>query len=699
MSIINVLDKQVANLIAAGEVVDRPASIVKELVENSIDAAATMITVEIKAGGTQYIRVTDNGIGMSPQDARLCFARHATSKVKTKEDLVSIGTLGFRGEALAATAAVSKVTLKTREASSLEGTEVILEGGIGTDFGPCGCPVGTTIIVADLFYNTPARKKFLKKETTEAANIGAVVEKMVMANSTVAFEYIKDGKTSLLTSGGDLRTAARAVMGSLADSMLKIEGTAGEMGITGLVSPPEATRPNRGGQHFFVCGRYIRSRTLQIALEEAVSGRIPSGRYPSCVLAIDLPAHQVDANVHPQKLEVRFADERSVFDLVSKTVRSVFDTRSVPPGLRLASQQQGLDPSGSSLGRGFVPSMDSVQQGFEQEAKGSLQNYGTVISDVAQIFAPKDEGKTRTPVDFAAPSNKHAGKIDIDASDWVYVPPKKQADAEGGAQSNEEKEQKDIEKDLKISGAFAPVSLTDNLQPQDGEGQSELIYSPQSGEGQISHNTTAQKPLINSPDDNADEQNELAMPPSFRVAGELFRTYFIVEFEDEIWLVDKHAAHERILYEQLLTSENAMAQRLMEPKLCVLGRTDAQAAIEGTELLLACGLEIEAFGDDAVLVRSMPMGLDAALCADLITELCGLIRDGRREITSELTTRMLHKIACVAAVKGGDKEVALAGEALIKELVMSPQLRSCPHGRPCVKRVPKSYFDKEFYRT
>ncbi|HWQ50424.1 MAG TPA: DNA mismatch repair endonuclease MutL [Terriglobales bacterium] len=637
MSKIHVLDKQVANLIAAGEVVDRPASIVKELVENSIDAGASSITVEIREGGVSYLRVTDNGCGMNEEDARLSFARHATSKVRQAEDLTAIGTLGFRGEALAATAAVSKVQLRTREPSEVEGTEVMVEGGAEVAVNPCGCPAGTTIIVRELFYNTPARRKFLKKETTEAATVGAMVEKLAMANPAVAFEYIKDGKTSLLTPGGDLRTAARSVLGRSVDAMLAVEGASGEVQVSGLVSPPEAARPNRGGQHFFVSGRYIRSRTLQIAVEEAVAGRVPAGRYPACVIVIDLPPELIDVNVHPQKLEVRFANERAVFDAVSGSVRSAFDGRSAPPELRFASAGQSLAHS--------APPPAPRNEPMSAEVPLFAQNPPPAVPVFAQA-APQ----TRAP----------RGRLDIDAADWEYVPPKKAEDKEEGAAPPQPAQAEPVKAE-----AFAP----DVLMPE-----------------------PADKP-------QTEEQKTLDMPPAFRMVGELYHTYFIVEFEDEVWLVDKHAAKERMLYEELLKAGGAMPQRLMEPKLCVLGRADTAAALEGMEALAACGFEIEAFGDDTLLVRSMPMGIDAAHCEELITELCGLLREGRREPVPELTRRMLHKTACVAAVKGGDRESPMAGEEMVRELIASPELRSCPHGRPCVKRLPKSYFEKEFYRT
>ena len=343
MQRIKTLSPQVANLIAAGEVVERPASVVKELVENAIDAGATRVTVEIEGGGARLLRVSDNGCGMSPDDAVACFGRHATSKLRSETDLAAVATLGFRGEALASVAAVAKVTLRTREPGSDEGFEVVMQGGELVSASPCGCPVGTEVAVRDLFFNTPARKKFLKKESTEAAVIGGLLEKLALSRPGLALSYSKEGRESLRTPGtGDLLKTVGAVLGqSVAGAMLPVSFSAGGIAVHGLCAVPEAARPGRQQQIFFVGGRYVRSRVLQFALEEAYQGFLPAGRWPVCVLFVELHPSRVDANVHPQKIEVKFADERAVYDCVLAAVREALRERAQPPAMQACKSARG----------------------------------------------------------------------------------------------------------------------------------------------------------------------------------------------------------------------------------------------------------------------------------------------------------------------------------------------------------------------
>ena len=361
MQRIKTLSPQVANLIAAGEVVERPASVVKELVENAIDAGASRVTVEIEGGGARLMRVSDNGCGMSPDDAVACFGRHATSKLRSETDLAAVATLGFRGKALASVAAVAKVTLRTREPGSDEGFEVVIQGGELVSASPCGCPVGTEVAVRDLFFNTPARKKFLKKESTEAAVIGGLLEKLALSRPGLALSYKKDGRESLRTPGtGDLLKTVGAVLGqSVAGAMLPVSFSAGGIAVHGLCAVPEAARPGRQQQIFFVGGRYVRSRVLQFALEEAYQGFLPAGRWPVCVLFVELHPSRVDANVHPQKIEVKFADERAVYDCILTAVREALRSRAQPPAMQTAKapgdgrRHAGAEPG--PLGRGPLP--------------------------------------------------------------------------------------------------------------------------------------------------------------------------------------------------------------------------------------------------------------------------------------------------------------------------------------------------------
>ena len=719
MERIQTLSPQVANLIAAGEVVERPASIVKELLENSIDAGATRVTVEVESGGVKLLRVIDNGCGMSPRDAVACFGRHATSKVREAADLASVCTLGFRGEALASVAAVSKVTLRTREPDSDEGFEVVIEGGKLLSTSPCGCPVGTEITVRDLFFNTPARKKFLKKDSTETAVISGLLEKLALSRPALALSYQKDGRDSLRTSGtGDLPKAVSAVFGeALAREMLPVSLLQSGIHVHGLCGTPEVARPGRQQQIFFVAGRYVRSRVLQISLEEAYHGSLPGGRYPICVLFVDVHPSRVDANVHPQKMEVKFADERAVYDCVLAAVSQALGQPRHPPAVRLP----GAPKEGPRLSSP-APVQPSLSGIGEKPAQSPSLTAGPGLAQSLTL----------------ATSLRRRGSVDIEASDWQYYGDKAKALRQSAA---------------KEPAPEKPVlrSATDNQgHPLEGEGQTPLSAiahekaalpldqipplehsSPdasfESGfasgaadrsAGLEAHTVTdlPDAPHPEAPPDNwtaaqagfdpavapsPDQVNPLQQEldvQSFRFVGELFRTYLVAEFEQELWLVDKHAARERILYEQFKAQNRVEQQLLLTPTVLEPGRAMVPLLDDFGATLSDAGFLVEPFGESAILLRAVPMGVALERCADLLLELLHLLEQGRRGAGAQIFDQMLHRIACAAAVKGGDKEPSFAGESLVRELLRLPNVRYCPHGRPCVKVVPRRYLEKEFLR-
>ncbi len=704
MQRIQTLSPQVANLIAAGEVVERPASVVKELLENAIDAGATRVTVEIEAGGTRLMRVSDNGCGMSPDDAVACFGRHATSKLRSESDLAAVATLGFRGEALASVAAVSRVTLRTREPGSDEGFEVVMQGGELVSSSPCGCPVGTDIAVQDLFYNTPARKKFLKKESTEAAVIGGLLEKLALSRPGLALSYKKDGRESLRTPGtGDLRKTAGAVLGqSVAGAMLPVSFSAGGMTVHGLCSVPEAARPGRQQQIFFVGGRYVRSRVLQFALEEAYQGFLPAGRYPVCVLFVELHPSRVDANVHPQKIEVKFADERAVYDCVLAAVSQALRERAQPPAMRLPGEKASCaSPSRQAAQPLFEKGVSSgaLSPAARQSGRGTPQAAPSPATGLPGGVAFSQSLSLRTPL-------RRHGSIDIEASDWQYYGDKamalrrarQEACAGGGAPAGNRAlptasapSVGPAQDTAGGAGAGAPLSKPPAEQPpQDGA----LAQSDAPAQGPSSGLAAPQPPLS---DAGAPLQQELVLEP-FRLVGELFRTYFVAEFEKELWIVDKHAARERILYEQFKAQNRVEQQLLLSPLVIEPGRTLAALAQEHSKTLADAGFLLDSFGDNALLLRAAPMGVPLEACGDLLLELLTLLGQGRRDAAVHIFDELLHRVACAAAVKGGDREPPQAGEALVRELLRLPDVRYCPHGRPCVKVVPRSYLEKEFLR-
>ena len=706
MQRIKTLSPQVANLIAAGEVVERPASVVKELVENAIDAGASRVTVEIEGGGARLLRVSDNGCGMSPDDAVACFGRHATSKLRSETDLAAVATLGFRGEALASVAAVAKVTLRTREPGSDEGFEVVMQGGELVSASPCGCPVGTEVAVRDLFFNTPARKKFLKKEGTEAAVIGGLLEKLALSRPGLALSYSKEGRESLRTPGtGDLLKTVGAVLGqSVAGAMLPVSFSAGGIAVHGLCAVPEAARPGRQQQIFFVGGRYVRSRVLQFALEEAYQGFLPAGRWPVCVLFVELHPSRVDANVHPQKIEVKFADERAVYDCILMAVREALRSRAQPPAMQLQKRQ--------GTGGGTQAQSQAPSAGAPAPAGGA--------GPQGAPAAPRPASRTFSQgLSLHVPLRRH-GSVDVEASDWQYygdkatalrltgkapsslpasggLPQQPAGPEEGGAGPVAPLPQAPDGKSPSPSPASDPSRQTLPGQPTGGaagerpgaQAAPACASCPAPGE-RPAPDACAQAP-------DAPLQQELALQP-FRLVGELFRTYFVAEFEKELWIVDKHAARERILYERLKAQNRVEQQMLLSPIVMEPGRTLAAVAQEFSQTLSEAGFLLEPFGDNALLLRAAPMGVPLEACGDLLLELLELLGQGRRDAAVHIFDELLHRVACAAAVKGGDREPPQAGEALVRELLRLPDVRYCPHGRPCVKIISRSHLEKEFLR-
>lgn len=704
MQRIKTLSPQVANLIAAGEVVERPASVVKELVENAIDAGASRVTVEIEGGGARLLRVSDNGCGMSPDDAVACFGRHATSKLRSETDLAAVATLGFRGEALASVAAVAKVTLRTREPGSDEGFEVVMQGGELVSASPCGCPVGTEVAVRDLFFNTPARKKFLKKESTEAAVIGGLLEKLALSRPGLALSYSKEGRESLRTPGtGDLLKTVGAVLGqSVAGAMLPVSFSAGGIAVHGLCAVPEAARPGRQQQIFFVGGRYVRSRVLQFALEEAYQGFLPAGRWPVCVLFVELHPSRVDANVHPQKIEVKFADERAVYDCILTAVREALRSRAQPPAMQLQKRQ--------GTGGGTQAQSQAPSAGAPSPAGGACPQGAS--------SAPRPASRTFSQgLSLHVPLRRH-GSVDVEASDWQYYGDKATAlrltgKAPSSLPASGGLPQQPAGPEEGGAGPVAPLpQAPDGKSPSPASGPSRQTLPGQPTGGAAGERPGAQAAPacascpapgeLPAPDacaqaPDAPLQQELALQP-FRLVGELFRTYFVAEFEKELWIVDKHAARERILYERLKAQNRVEQQMLLSPIVTEPGRTLAALAQEHSKTLADAGFLLEPFGDNALLLRAAPMGVPLEACGDLLLELLELLGQGRRDAAVHIFDELLHRVACAAAVKGGDREPPQAGEALVRELLRLPDVRYCPHGRPCVKIISRSHLEKEFLR-
>ena len=645
------LDRHVADLIAAGEVVERPASAVKELVENAVDAGATQITVEVQNGGMTFLRVTDNGCGIAPEDAPTAFLRHATSKIRTKEDLAAIGTLGFRGEALAAISSVSRIDLLTKTAEA-DGVSLHLEGGVVTSQQPAGCPQGTTILVRDLFFNTPARMKFMKSDSAESSAIAAVVQQQALAHPEISFRLIRDGETQLQTSGDGERLAAiYTVFGrELAKNMLAVNGTWEKFHVTGYITKPTATRGNRALQYFFLNGRFIRSRLLSAALEEAYRNQMMTGRVPACVLELQMPLEAVDVNVHPAKTEVKFLNERAVFDAVHYAALSTLSNasgrvamqmpKSPAPDAQPAAPQQTARPAERPAARPAVnPNFYQTMQAGEYRRQAGAQPRTVLAS---QVQYPT---RTPKPVEPAMPPvEKAPSPIAPPQPEPVVAPVKPAAKAE-----------------------LEPAAIPKEPAPAPAE----------------------------------PEQLALDLPEqTFRLIGEAFDSYLIAEQGESVLFIDKHAAHERILFEKLKAEEHPIvSQELMAPVSAELTREEAATVLENTEILGKCGFEVADFGDGDVLIRQIPCDVDEKDAVSLLQELAADLLAGKTLAPETLRDNLLHTIACKAAIKAGWHTEGAEAAHLVAEILSRTDIKYCPHGRPVCIELTKSQLERQFKRS
>ena len=667
------LPSHVADLIAAGEVVERPASVVKELVENAIDAKASAVVVELRRGGMGLIRVSDNGCGIAPEQLPAAFLRHATSKLRSPEDLGRIGTLGFRGEALAAISAVSRVEIRTRRREDAAGAELRLEGGVPGAVEEAGAPEGTTIFVRDLFYNTPARLKFMKKDSAETAAVGGLMQHLALSHPDVSFKFIKDGTEALHTPGdGRLDSAVYAALGrDFARTLLPVKGRGGDVEVTGFVTQPLQGRGSRSMQVFFVNGRFIKSQLLTAALEEGYRNQLMKGKFPGCVLAVSLPVNQVDVNVHPAKTQVKFAQEKAVFDAVYHTVLDCLEKRGGPVQPPAASPP----PAGTAANprRDFFQTMDARtyrEQGAADKPparppeRAIFRSWdterpftGVKLSDSApESPAPSPPKREARP---AAPGGRTAfPPLRGDAPPSVVRPGRAGASA-------------------------APAKAPEQAPP---------VEAP-----------PAPRPLVPAiPRAGAELPGQEGLEPAgeapWRVAGEVLRTYIVCEDEGGcVWLIDKHAAHERINFDRLKAAlEPPMRQTLLTPAAVELGKEDGALLLENLPLLEEFGFACEDFGGGSVLVREVPADIDAGDVTATLEEIASRLREGRS--LAERRENLLHTMACKAAVKGGWKSDPAELRALV-EKVQSGEVRYCPHGRPVAVKLTKYELEKMFKRA
>lgn len=706
MAEIRVLDKHTAELIAAGEVVERPASVAKELLENAIDAGATQITLSIVRGGIQQLQIADNGSGIEAEYIDKAFVRHATSKITSAEDLGHIHTLGFRGEALASIASVARVEVLTRTEADEYACCYRIEGGEPQGMEPGARPRGTTVTVNDLFYNTPARMKFLKKDVSEGTFVADIVLHEALSHPEIAFRFLRDGKQQFMTPGdGQLRSAAYAVLGrEFARDLLPLDGDGGVYKVTGLVTPPRACRASRSAQHFYVNGRYVKNRTMMAALENAYKGTLMQGKYPGAILRVDMPADLVDVNVHPAKTEIRFARESDVFDAVYRTVRAAL----AAPGSgecrfdlgHVAKENPQPAPQQTTL-PGSAPAQSNPQRPAVAPAQPPQPQKHFNTLSAAEYRALN---KLTAPV----PARTLPGTSGVMELNSVRAPfnapgtPQFAAPAPHTAQED----LLDILPDLPEQQPKAEPAVTTALAQQPAPAQLENIESPELPEEEKSATGLSALPIThNAPTAQADippEQTTFAPAPAslpLRVVGEVFKTYIITERNNELCLIDKHAAHERILFEQLAKDYGSVpSQMLLVPVQVNLSAEEKQALLAHQELLQNSGVEVDDYGGFTVVVRAVPADVPVDDVGDMVLELANHLLNGGRDALREKTEWVLHSIACRAAIKAGDRTTTDEMLALAQKIMDGSVPPFCPHGRPCVLKLTRKELEKQFGR-
>lgn len=659
MGVINVLDKHVAELIAAGEVVERPASAIKEMIENSIDAGSTDITVEIQNGGITFMRVTDNGCGIMRDDVKLAFLPHATSKIKLENDLDSISTLGFRGEALSSISSVSRLQLLTRNENEEIGVSYEIDGGEEVSFDDAGCPVGTTIIVRDLFYNIPARMKFLKKDRAEGNAVANVIDKIALSHPEISFTFIRDGKRVLNTSGdGKIKSAIYSVYGrDFANGLIPVNYELNGITVKGYITKPVNARPNRSMQNFFINGRYVKSVTAMAAIEEACKGNVMVGKFPACVLHITIPFEAIDVNVHPSKIEVRFINERPVFDAVYHAVKTSLNNNDERKSVTFNNIKKDNAFSEIKKPKPFV----STPAVFEKKEDKNASDPFAKLNDAI---------KNAKPIQTLNPSvSNFNSPTDIYSEEAV----KQKADIEYKIQENNKK--------------FEPEDTT--------------IVSKNKNE----LNIPDEELIVNKPNEEPtdEEPKPLFEQPKNKLTfvGEAFKTYIIVEKNDkEIVIIDKHAAHERMIYERLKKERGeGFTQVLLQPITVILSKNDYEAAISNLDMFKECAFDIEDFGNGSLIVRGAPQYLDISDIESSVIEMAGYIAQNKKDIRSEKMDWIYHNVACRAAIKGGNISTQEELMDIANKLDEDPTLRYCPHGRPVCMVMSRYELEKQFGRV
>ena len=727
MAVIHVLDKHTAELIAAGEVVERPASVVKELLENAIDAGAAQITVSIESGGVKLIEISDNGTGIEAAYIPTAFIRHATSKIQTEEDLNHIHTLGFRGEALASIASVARVEVLTRTEADECASVYRIEGGEAYPIEPGARSVGTTIRVKDLFYNTPARMKFLKKDSSEGTFVADTVAHVALSHPEISFKFIREGKLQYVTPGdGQLRSAAYAVLGrEFSRDLIELDNREGVYRVWGLITQPRSCRASRSMQYFYINGRYVRNRTMMAGMEMAFKGTTMQGKFPGGILLLEMPSDLVDVNVHPAKTEVRFARENDIFDLVYHATKLALaqpgtgerlfafeESKNEKSNEKSNNSEKDENPSKNTVKKNNFTGLSAVIPG--QAEPGTLEHHPKTAPSMASaapaVPAPAVPARPVRPA--AAEADILPGPSTASPSEhsWTTVAPSAP-----------------LNPDVSLHSPKRPEEETDHSEPvaprfRAASSEAQLDIEPDADDlpGAQDHmaawdpvprpKTTGPEPAAAEPAETEEASAPAGTPEQMgfdlqegpeplRYVGELFRTYILAERGDEVCIIDKHAAHERQLFEKLAASYGDVpSQLLLEPVVVELSAEEKTALLANIDLLERAGLEIDDFGGNSVFLRAVPADVEQSSAEDLLVELAAKLAHGSRDALSEKTEWVLHSISCRAAIKAGDHTSPQELMALAEKILSGEVPPFCPHGRPCVLKLTRKELEKQFGR-
>ena len=710
MAVIHVLDKHTAELIAAGEVVERPASVVKELLENSIDAGATQVTVSIESGGVKLIEISDNGTGIEAEYISTAFIRHATSKIETPDDLTNIHTLGFRGEALASIASVARVELTTRTEVDEFATVYRIEGGEEVSREPGARAVGTTIRVKDLFYNTPARMKFLKKDSSEGTFVSDTVTHVALSHPEVSVKFIREGKLQYVTPGdGQLRGAAYAVLGrEFSRDLIELKNQEGVYRITGLVTPPKSCRASRSMQHFYINGRYVRNRTMMAGMEMAFKGTMMQGKFPGGILLLEMPADLVDVNVHPAKIEARFARENDVFDVVYHAVKLALAQPGT--GERLFTFEADKEEKAENLKKDTDIIKNDVKNnnftGLSAIIRGQAdpgvlpQQHWEPAKPAAAPQQPAPSAAMQIPTAPSVPRWKGSAQNEdmLDPFVTLHSPKLETTKAPEPFRAAASETQLDVEPEFGETKLHSPQDHMAAWNPAQEASKEEPESAPCAETEPDAPEAAEQETVLAEPEQmNFDPTAD--QPEPLRYVGEVFRTYILAERGDELCLIDKHAAHERQLYEKLAANYgNVPSQMLLEPAAIDLAAEEKQALLDNIPLLENAGLEIADFGGNTVVLRAVPADVEPQNAESLLVEIANKLLKGGHDALNEHTEWVLHSISCRAAIKAGDKSSPQELLALAEKILSGEVPPFCPHGRPCVLKLTRKELEKQFGR-